>query len=243
MSGTLRVRIIGAGRAGSSFAVALAAVGVSVDGPWGRDMDVVDAGRDVDVVLLCVSDAAVAEVASKIEPGPDVVIAHVAGSLGLDVLAPHVRRASLHPVVSLPDAVTGAMRLAGAAFVIAGDTVIEELVEALAGFPISIAEDDRVLHHAACCVASNHLVALMGQVERIAARTGVAADTYFQLAAGSLDNVLASDAATALTGPAARGDLATIERHLAALDPSERPAYEAMVEMARRLATERGASS
>ena len=43
----------------------------------------------------------------------------------------------------------------------------------------------------------------------------------------TIDNVAALGPAAALTGPAARGDEATLERHLAALDPSEREAYEA----------------
>ncbi len=241
MSGLIQsVRIIGGGRAGSAFALALREAGIDVDGPWGRDVDPSGATRNVDLVLLCVSDAAVAEVASRIDPSPDVVIAHIAGSLGLDVLEPHVRRASLHPVVSLPDGPTGAPRLlGGATFVVSGDPGVTAIVEALNGRAVVVPDADRVLHHAACCVASNHVVALMGQVERLAEQVGVPADMYYELATGSLANAQALGAAEALTGPAARGDLVTIERHLAALDPSERPGYEAMVEMARRLADER----
>ena len=49
--------------------------------------------------------------------------------------------------------------------------------------------------------------------------------------------------ARALTGPAARGDEATLERHRAALDPSERTAYDAMVDLARRLVVEQEADA
>jgi predicted short-subunit dehydrogenase-like oxidoreductase (DUF2520 family) len=77
---------------------------------------------------------------------------------------------------------------------------------------------------------------LMGQVERVAARVGVPLEAFLALARGSLDNVAALGPAAALTGPAARGDEATLDRHRAALDPSELPAYEAMVAEARRLA-------
>ncbi|MBV8985817.1 MAG: DUF2520 domain-containing protein, partial [Acidimicrobiia bacterium] len=45
--------------------------------------------------------------------------------------------------------------------------------------------------------------------------------------------------AAALTGPAARGDSETLERHRAAIDPSEVVAYDAMVDLARRLVAER----
>jgi predicted short-subunit dehydrogenase-like oxidoreductase (DUF2520 family) len=53
--------------------------------------------------------------------------------------------------------------------------------------------------------------------------------------AGALDNVRRLGAKAALTGPAARGDRATIERHLAALPADERTAYEVMSAEAARL--------
>ncbi len=188
-----------------------------------------------DLVLLCVPDGAIAEVATAIEPG-DAVVAHVAGSLGLDVLAPHVKRASIHPLATLPDPALGAQRLRGATFAVAGDPVVVELVAALGGSAIRVDDEHRAAYHAAACIASNHLVALMGQVERVAATTGVPLDAYLDLVRQSVDSVDALGPAAALTGPAARGDDATIERHRAALDPSELPAYDAMVEQCRRLA-------
>jgi hypothetical protein len=54
----------------------------------------------------------------------------------------------------------------------------------------------------------------------------------------TLDNVAALGPRRALTGPAARGDEATIRRHLRALPPGERRAYRAMADAARRLAGE-----
>ncbi|TML63144.1 MAG: pantoate--beta-alanine ligase, partial [Actinobacteria bacterium] len=78
-------------------------------------------------------------------------------------------------------------------------------------------------------------VALMGQVERAAAGAGVPLEAYLELARGALENVAAVGPAAALTGPVARGDDATLARHLAALDVTEREAYEAMVAQARRL--------
>lgn len=232
-----RVRIVGAGRAGGSFAGALRAAGWEVHGPVGRDVAAIAAASSgVDLVLVCVDDAAVAEVAAAIEPG-GAVVAHCAGSLGLDVLVPHGRTASIHPLVSLPDPEVGAARLrAGAWFAVAGDPTAGAVVAALGGRTVDVADADRAAYHAAACIAANHLVALLGQVERVAATVGVPLEAYLDLARGALDNAAALGPAAALTGPAARGDEATIERHLAALDPSERPAYRAMADEARRLA-------
>lgn len=231
-----RARVIGAGRAGGAFVLALRAIGIEVDGPIGRDAAAIaSAAHGVDLVVIATTDAAVAEVAALIEPDPDTVIAHVSGSLGLDALAPHQRVASLHPIMSLPTPELGAERLRGGWFATAGDPVAIEIAEALGGQHFEVADGDRALHHAAACVAANHIVALLGQVERIAASIGAPVEPYLAMSADVVDNVRRLGAVAALTGPAARGDDATIERHLATLDPSERASYLAMVNEARRL--------
>ncbi len=142
----------------------------------------------------------------------------------------------MHPLVALPDPDTGAARLRGAWFAIAGDPVTGEIVAALDGRPVAVADADRAAYHAAAVMASNHLVALLGQVERVAQGVGVPLDAYLDLARGSLDDVAATGPAAALTGPVSRGDWATVSRHLGALPDVERPAYALLADAARRLA-------
>jgi predicted short-subunit dehydrogenase-like oxidoreductase (DUF2520 family) len=227
------VRIVGRGRAGGSLAGALAAAGWSVEVVTGT---AVVAAEGADLVVLAVPDGAVASVAARLAPGP-AVVAHLAGSLGLDVLAPHERRASIHPLVALPTPSVGADRLRdGAWFAVAGDPIAAAVVADLGGRAVTVDDDRRAAYHAAACIASNHLVALLGQVERVAAPVGVPLEAYLDLARATVENVAALGPAAALTGPAARGDTATLDRHRAALDPSERPAYDAMVALAERLA-------
>ena len=236
---TRQVRIVGAGRAGGSFAAALTSAGWEVDGPIGRDRSAITgAARKIDLVLVCVNDASVSEVAASIEPG-DACVAHCAGSLGLDVLRTHERRASIHPLVSLPNAEVGAARLRGAWFAVAGDPIATEAVGALAGTSFEIDDAHRAAYHAAACIAANHLVALLGQVERIGSGAGAPFEAYLDLVRGAVDNVAALGPAAALTGPAARGDETTIAGHLAAIDPSEHDAYRTMADQARRLAARR----
>src|SRR4051794_13887160 len=116
------VRVIGPGRAGLSLCGALAAAGWSVDQPLGRGDDLTRAADGVDLLVIATPDRAIADVASAVDPVDSTVVAHLAGSLGLDVLAPHSRRAALHPVVSLPNPEIGAARLAnGAWFAVTGD--------------------------------------------------------------------------------------------------------------------------
>ena len=206
--------------------------------PLGRGDDLAKgtaAADGADLVVIATPDATIAEVAATIRPNPATVVAHMAGSLGLDVLAPHVRRASLHPLVALPDPDIGAARLQGAWFAVAGDPIVNDAVAALGGKAIEVPDDRRAAYHAAACIASNHLVALLGQVERVATAAGVPLDAYLDLVRTTVDNVAELGPARALTGPAARGDWATIERHRAALPDDERPVYDALLAAALRL--------
>lgn len=232
-----RVRIIGPGRAGTSLQRALVRAHWPVEPLLGRDDDLTAAAADVDLLVLATPDAAVAEVAARVTPNPDAVVAHLSGSLGLAVLAGHVRRAVLHPLVALPDPERGADRLVGAWFGLStdGDPLVEEVVDELHGRTVLVEESSWARYHAAAVIAANHLVALMGQVERVAATIGAPLEAYLDLARGSLDDVAALGPAAALTGPVRRGDTATVERHLAALPADERAAYGALAEEAARL--------
>jgi len=235
------VRIVGAGRAGTAMAIALREVGWDVEPFPVRDADVSGAAGGVDLLVLATPDGVIDEVARAVEPATDAVVAHLAGSLGLDVLEPHPRRAAIHPLVALPDGATGARRLrSGGWFAVAGDELARRVVADLGGRPFEVADDKRALYHAAAVVASNHLVALLGQAERIAATAGVPFEALLDLVGSTLANVVELGPASALTGPAARGDDATIRRHLEALDETERSAYEVMAAEAARLAGRNG---
>jgi predicted short-subunit dehydrogenase-like oxidoreductase (DUF2520 family) len=203
--------------------------------PLGRNDDVRDAASGADVVVIATPDHVIADAAAAVRPADGVAVVHLAGSLGLDVLAPHARRASVHPIVALPDPVAGAARLRSAWFAVDGDAVGREIVDALRGRAIEVPDGKRALHHAAAVVASNHLVALLGQVERIAAEAGVPLDAYLDLVRSTVDNVAALGPRDALTGPVARGDWSTVARHLDALPAGERAGYRAMVELAAHL--------
>lgn len=230
------VRIIGAGRAGGSFALALSEADWTVELLL-HGVPLRHAGAGVDAVLLCIPDPAIREVAAEIEPTPDAVVMHCSGASTLDALGDHLRTASVHPLASLPSPAVGAERLrAGAWFAVAGDPLATELVGSLGGRVVTVPEERRVEYHAAAVVASNHVVALLGQVQRIASGVGVPLEAFLDLAAGSVANVVAAGPPAALTGPVARGDWATVRAHVAALAPDERDLYVALARAAARLA-------
>ena len=227
--------LIGPGAAGHSVATGLVAAGWELSSTLGRGDDVGGAAAGVDLVLIATPDAAIAGVAAAVAPVEGTVVAHLAGSLGPDALAPHHRRACLHPVVSMPRDDTP---LAGAWFAVAGDPMAERLVRDLRGRAVVVADEHRTLHHAAATIAANHLVALLGQVARVASLAGVPLEAYLALAHGALGNVERLGPAAALTGPVRRGDEATVARHLGALPADERDAYRALADAARRLLPE-----
>lgn len=226
------VRVIGPGRAGLSFARALDKAGWRVEGVLGRGDEVAGAAGGVDLLLITTPDPDIADVAASVAPVEGCVVAHAAGALGLEVLAPHPRRASIHPLRSLP---TSTSDLFGAWFAVAGDDLAGRVVADLEGRLVPVADADRTIYHAAAVMASNHLVALLGVVERVAADAGVPLDAYLDLVRSTVDNVAVLGPAGALTGPVARGDGETIARHLAAIPEAERPAYEALSAAAARL--------
>ena len=230
------IRIIGPGRAGRSLAAALAARGWHVNGLLGRGDDPTHAARGVDVLVIATPDDVVAEVAAAVIPVPTTTVLHLSGSLGLDALAPHPRRAALHPLVPLPNPEVGAARLAsGVTFAVAGSPLAGAIADSLGGRVVEVADDDRAAYHAAACIAANHVVALLGQVERVAASVGLDLESFLPLTRAALDDVAALGPHDALTGPARRGDWATLSRHLDALPTSERTGYQAGAALATRL--------
>jgi predicted short-subunit dehydrogenase-like oxidoreductase (DUF2520 family) len=231
------IRIIGPGRAGTSLAAALSAHGWDVVGFLGHHDDVTDAAQGVDILVIATPDDAVAPTAAAVAPQAGTTVLHLSGSLGLDALAPHPRRAALHPLVPLPNAAVGATRLAsGVTFAVSGDPVARLLALSLGGRVVEVADADRAVYHAAACIAANHVVALLGQVERVAASAGLDLEAFLPLTRAAVDDVAALGPRLALTGPAVRGDWDTLSRHLDALPARERPGYQAGAALATQLA-------
>lgn len=229
----MKVCIIGEGRAGGSLGLALERVGWSVR-YLHRDDDLTAAAHGVDVVVLATPDSVVSTAAQRIKPIEACPVIHLSGALTLDALAPHRQVGSLHPLVSLANREIGAERLVGAWMAVAG-VGTDEIAQALSAPTFPVSDETRALYHATAVVASNHLVALLGQVERLATACSVPFEAFMALAQGSLDNAATLGPAAALTGPVARGDWGTVANHLAALPPNERELYTTLAKAAAHL--------
>jgi predicted short-subunit dehydrogenase-like oxidoreductase (DUF2520 family) len=236
----MKIAIVGAGRAGTSFATALAEVGHEVRLIHHDELERVG---ESDVVLLCVPDDALSAVSASLTPRDSRVVLHVAGSRGLSAVGTHPRAGFLHPLAMLSTSELGATRLHGATFSVGGDDVVTELVQSLKGRAIHLSDDQRVRYHATASVAANHLVALMGHVEVLAASAGLAFSDFVPLIEQALSDAVAMGAERALTGPASRADMETIDAHLAAIPESERSLYVALANAAFELAEARRLAS
>ena len=252
--------LVGPGRAGSAVGARLAAVGRPCVAVAGRTLTcpsarrvagrlaapvrrVVDAGSDAALVVIATPDAAIDAAAATLAPrlAAGSLVLHLSGARGVDALAPiaaarpDVRLGALHPLQTLTG-FDAADRLVGAWAAVAGPPDVADIARTLGLRPCSIPDAARPAYHAAAAVASNHLVALLGQVERLAARAGVPFDAFEPLVRVSVDHAFTVGPAAALTGPVARGDVATVAAHLDAVGDDERRAYQAMADAARQLA-------
>ena len=235
----MRIAVIGTGRAGTSFARALGAVGHQVQLLSHDDLERIDSPE---VILLCVPDDEIGNVARAIAPRSDFVLCHVAGSRTLDVLKGHVRVGSLHPLMTLPSGDVGAQRLIGATYCVSGDEAVVRIVESLQGRVITLRDEQRMLYHATATAASNHLVALMGHVQRLAESAGLRLEDFLDLSRRALEDVALMGPERALTGPASRGDVETIDAHLSAIPEEERSTYVALAHAAFELAERRSST-
>lgn len=256
-----RFALVGPGRAGTALSLALVGRGWTATAVAGRAPDapstrwiaaalrapavpVEDAGRDADVVVVATPDAAISGVATALVPSlrRDALVVHLSGARSLHefddlvLTRPDVAVGSLHPLQALPSGEVGQARLPGSWCAIDGPPErMERLALTLGMRPFCVDAAHRVDYHAAACVASNHLVALLGQVERLADGAGVPLAAFLPLVRATLDNVDELGTAAALTGPVARGDTATVAAHIDALPTHERDAYRALAAAALRL--------
>lgn len=231
------LRVIGPGRAGCSLAAALETVGWTVVEMLGRDDDVAKAANGVDMLVIATPDDVVGSVAARVEPDSQTLVIHLSGSLTLEPLVDHPRRGSLHPLASLPDPISGvAVLTGGCPMAVAGDPGVAELARALGGATFEVPDERRALYHATAAVAANHVVVLCAQVERLADACGVPAGVFLEMSGRVVENVKRRGATMVLTGPAARGDSLTVQRHLDALPAVEHELYVALALEAARMA-------
>ena len=210
------VQVIGSGRVGSAVVARLQERGLDVT-------------EEAELVLLCVPDTAIAEVARTIPPGPWV--AHVSGATPLAALDPHQRRFSVHPLQTFTRA-RGPEQLDGAWAAVTSEgsdarTAGFWLAETLGLRPFDLPDDKRSLYHAGAAIASNYLVTLHGMAAELFRAAGAPPEALVPLMRRTIDNDFE------LTGPIERGDWDTVDAHrraIRAARPELEPLYDVLAE-------------
>ncbi|WP_412540768.1 Rossmann-like and DUF2520 domain-containing protein [Longispora sp. K20-0274] len=259
--GRLRVGIVGAGRVGAVLGAALERAGHHVVAasavssasrarverllPSAEVLTPDEVVARVDFALLAVPDDVLPPLVEALDFPAGQIVAHTAGTHGLDVLLPAARRGALplalHPVMTFTNRAEDLDRLDGISWGITAPEelrfVAEALVVELGGEPEFVAEADRPLYHAALVHGSNHLVTLVNEAMDLLRGSGVTHPERMlgPLLSAALDNTLRLGDA-ALTGPVVRGDAGTVASHLAALDAHAPDSVAAYLALARRTA-------
>jgi len=185
------------------------------------------------IFLLAVSDEQIAVVAKELSHlkflDNTYTAIHCSGALPADIMAPlkarEVKLISFHPMMTF---VSGSRRrsLRGIYIGIEGDkaavTLGFRIAQDIGAIPIEIPTEWKPTYHLSGVWASNFLVGLIQQAVSLLEKTGCDGATSWKilepLVKGTLDNIHRLGIEGALTGPAQRGDINTIQRHLKQLE-------------------------
>ena len=260
----LSVGVISAGAVGTAVAESLQRAGHHIHGIVARSETSREraASRLPSVPVTTVEDAAQAALVVLAVPDPELpgvvrelaatvregqIVLHTAGALGCGVLQPVTDNGALplalHPAMTFLDRAEDTDNLLGCAWGITSDSdtgaaVAELLVGTMGGVPVTVAEENRALYHAAMAHGANHVVTQVSEALRMLdhalADAGTAGGDVGDDVGGSAENpdsalllrrILPTAVSAALerrmgalTGPTARDDAATVLRHLGALD-------------------------
>jgi predicted short-subunit dehydrogenase-like oxidoreductase (DUF2520 family) len=270
------INIIGCGRAAGSLArLWNQAESVAIGDILNRSRDSsysavrkVDAGRvaeeiqdmrPADYWLIGANDSQILQLASDLASTRDdldgVLVFHLAGRFGLDVLGPlelsGAELAALHPVRSLTDARITVDDFAGTACVAEGSPaaldLLKPLIASIDGSWLPVSAIDRGLYHASVSIVSNITKSVAWKAQKWQQKAGLPADTAaavtHQLLQSTMEDLTRAGARQTITGPVVRGDTSTIEAHLQALrasHPEDIDVYRVLARTVLELAQERG---
>lgn len=235
----LSLGILGGGRAAWAFGSAWRRAALPLSGVWLRPesgsrlpelletprQEIATLAANSDLLLIAVSDAAIASVAAHL-PATSAIVMHASGALR------SVRGGfSLHPLKSLPP-VGQPSDLTGTLLVFEGAhrDVAEEIAARCGARFAEVAAEQKPLYHAAAVFGSNYVAAVLDIAEQLMRQAGVedVRSDLVHLAHSAIDNWSAHTDARRFTGPAIRGDAAVIASHIEALagDSERQKIYE-----------------
>jgi predicted short-subunit dehydrogenase-like oxidoreductase (DUF2520 family) len=186
--------------------------------------------EDFDILFISTPDDTIAEIVERIAPqirsGCNFYAGHFSGSIPSSVLQPlknkGCRIGSLHPLQTFASPEETINTFAGTYICVEGDkeavNLFSRLAAEIGGNPFSISTDKKPLYHAAAVIACNYLVTLVNEAQRLLQEIGInkenAAKMLLPLIKTTVKNIETVGIPEALTGPIARGDVATVLNHI-----------------------------
>jgi predicted short-subunit dehydrogenase-like oxidoreductase (DUF2520 family) len=244
------ILLIGTGRVAFHLGHAMKRAGLDLVGITGRNSQHVDpraaelgipglkledALGKADIVVIAVSDDAIADVAMNI-PISDAVVIHTSGASDLDKLLPHPHRAVLWPVMSLSPGEP--MDFKAIPLVVDANTAlarerVKGIAEALSDQVTELTHAQRELVHASAAMCLNFPLHLLARAQELLTDHAIDPSILMPSFVAMAQKAAAIGASEALTGPARRGDIGTVRHHLDLLtdDPELRAAYARLSSM------------
>jgi len=223
----LRVSFIGAGNVATRFAARLRQVGaeiVQICSRSGVPVSELDPDR-ADVVVVAVSDDAIAPVLDAVPSAGSALWLHTAGSVGIDVFDSNKfpRHGVLYPLQTMLKGKEADW--ANVPLLVEGDSQAGEIARLMSPSVAVLDSASRRRLHAAAVIGCNMVMYLWSLSERICTDAGLDFDMLKPLLRLTLDRAMEMSPAEAMTGPAKRGDLKTIRSHIDALPPEIADVY------------------
>jgi predicted short-subunit dehydrogenase-like oxidoreductase (DUF2520 family) len=242
----LKIGFIGAGTVGTALAARLAGWGYPVVAASSRSRasarklaqaikgcHVFDSSQAVadnaELIFITTPDDAIARVAAEVHWHPGQSVVHCSGADSTDILEPAreagARVGAFHPLQTFANPEQALENIAGSTFALEADEpllgTLKDLASALDGQWVELKAKDKVLYHAAAVFACNYMVTLTKLATDLWQSFGVpppkATKALVPLLRGTLHNIETIGIPQCLTGPIARGDIGTINKHLDAL--------------------------
>ncbi len=188
-----------------------------------------DIPDDIRVIFLTVPDDKIVAAATELSGlrflNQTHTVIHCSGALPANIMAPLRDRGvgvlSFHPIASFTQELQDDM-FRGIYIGVEGDddaiALGNQVAEDIGAIPIQIPTESKTSYHLSAVWASNFLVGLLDQAIALMETIGYDRETSWNilkpLIKGTIDGIDSSGIDRVLTGPADRGDVGTIQRHL-----------------------------
>ncbi|SHE99529.1 Rossmann-like and DUF2520 domain-containing protein [Alkalibacter saccharofermentans] len=193
-----------------------------------------EAAAESDIIIVSVPDDAIIDIAAKLvktgEITKDHLLIHLSGTLDSGVFSEFEKIGcgcySLHPVMTFPNPLVSSSAIKNGWFTYEGNgknpNLLDAMLESAGINSRMIKRSDKILYHAGACILSNYLVTLLNSgfdvLKAIGWEDEDSKEVFIPLVEATLEN-FKEKGSSALSGPVARGDMSTIEKHITALEP------------------------